>query len=84
MTWSTNDLPVECSLTRSQLQRGKNVTKEWKEPNGLNGQIFRTEIADGDQSRPVALDDKKSKEVRTPEYAKDETSRLRSVTRDER
>ncbi|KAF4139589.1 hypothetical protein GN958_ATG11074 [Phytophthora infestans] len=76
MTWSTNDLPVECQLARSQLQRGKNTIKGWKEPNGLNGHTVKTEIADGEQSRPVTLDGKKSKEVGTSEFAKDETNTL--------
>ncbi|KAF4132442.1 hypothetical protein GN958_ATG18366 [Phytophthora infestans] len=84
MAWSTEDLPEECTLARSQLQRGEHATKGWKEPNGHNGRTVRTEILDGEPSRPVALDGKKSKEVSTSEFAKDETSRLRSVTRDER
>ncbi|KAI9992560.1 hypothetical protein PInf_017988 [Phytophthora infestans] len=63
MAWSTEDLPEECTLARSQLQRGEHATKGWKEPNGHNGRTVRTEIVDGEPSRPVALDGKKSKEV---------------------
>lgn len=84
MTWSTEDLSEECTLARSQLQRAKGATKGRKESNGFNGHTVRTEIADGEPSRPVALDGRKSKEVGTPEFAKDGTGRSRSVTRDER
>ncbi|EEY65256.1 uncharacterized protein PITG_16893 [Phytophthora infestans T30-4] len=44
MTWSTEDLPEECTLARSQLQHGKGATKGRKEPNGFNGHTVGLEI----------------------------------------
>ncbi|EEY67164.1 uncharacterized protein PITG_04102 [Phytophthora infestans T30-4] len=62
-----DDLSEECTLARSQLQRAKGATKGRKESNGFNGHTVRTEIADGEPSRPVALDGRKSKDYRETE-----------------